>query len=82
MLIFVVDVCNRDPNRGLPVVGRDPDRPLVGWSFIALRTRFGRYFYAVGGNAEAARRAGISVDRIRIYGFMISSAMAALGGII
>jgi D-xylose transport system permease protein len=80
--IFVVDVCNRDPNRGLPVVGVLLLVLVVGWSFIALRTRFGRYFYAVGGNAEAARRAGVSVDRIRIYGFMISSAMAALGGVI
>jgi D-xylose transport system permease protein len=55
---------------------------LLFWSFIASRTRFGRYVYAVGGNPEAARRAGINVDQIRIYVFMISSFMAGVGGII
>jgi D-xylose transport system permease protein len=54
---------------------------LVFWSFIASRTRFGRHVYAVGGNAEAARRAGINVDRIRIFVFMISGFMAGLGGV-
>ena len=52
------------------------------WSFVANRTRFGRYVYAVGGNPEAARRAGIDVDRIRIAVFMIASFMAGVGGII
>ena len=46
------------------------------------RTRFGRHVYAVGGNAEAARRAGINVDRIKIACFAICSMMAALGGIV
>ena len=55
---------------------------LLLWSFIANRTKFGRYVYAVGGNPEAARRAGIDVDRIRIAVFMISSFMAGVGGII
>ena len=54
---------------------------LVFWSFIASRTRFGRHVYAVGGNAEAARRAGINVDRVRIAVFMIGSFMAGVGGI-
>ena len=52
------------------------------WTFILGRTRFGRHVYAVGGNAEAARRAGINVDGIRIAVFAISGFMAALGGII
>jgi D-xylose transport system permease protein len=52
------------------------------WSFVASRTRFGRHVYAVGGNAEAARRAGINVDRVRIAVFMIAGFMAGLGGII
>ena len=47
-----------------------------------MRTRFGRHVYAVGGNAEAARRAGINVPRIRTIVFVISSGMAAIGGII
>ena len=55
---------------------------LVFWTWVARRTKFGRYVYAVGGNAEAARRAGINVDRIKIAVFAICSLMAALGGII
>jgi D-xylose transport system permease protein len=55
---------------------------LVFWSFVAARTRFGRYVYAIGGSREAARRAGIPVDRIRIAVFMISGFMAGAGGII
>jgi len=55
---------------------------LVIWTFVQHRTAFGRYVYAVGGNAEASRRAGIRVGRITIYCFVISSAMAALSGII
>ncbi|MEA2316535.1 MAG: D-xylose transport system permease protein, partial [Solirubrobacteraceae bacterium] len=46
------------------------------------RTRFGRHVYAVGGNTEAARRAGINVDNVKIACFAICSMMAALGGII
>src|SRR5204863_8637683 len=50
--------------------------------YVAKRTVFGRHIYAVGGNAEAARRAGINVPRIRILVFMISGVMAGLGGIV
>jgi D-xylose transport system permease protein len=55
---------------------------LVFWTFVHKRTRFGRYVMAVGGNQEAARRAGINVDRIKIAVFAIASLMAAVGGII
>ena len=55
---------------------------LLVLTFLAKRTTFGRHVYAVGGNAEAARRAGINVPRIRILVFMISGFMAGLGGII
>jgi D-xylose transport system permease protein len=51
------------------------------FAFITERTRFGRHIYAVGGNAEAARRAGIRVTRVRITVFAIASTMAAAGGI-
>ena len=68
--------------RGVPYVAVLVLVLLVGWSFVANRTRYGRYVYAVGGNAEAARRAGINVDRIKISVFMIASTMAVLGGII
>jgi D-xylose transport system permease protein len=55
---------------------------LVGLTFLAKRTTFGRHVYAVGGNAEAARRAGINVARVRILVFMISGIMAGVGGLI
>jgi D-xylose transport system permease protein len=55
---------------------------LVLFTWIAERTTFGRHVYAVGGNAEAARRAGINVRNIRLIVFMISGAMAGLGGVI
>jgi D-xylose transport system permease protein len=55
---------------------------LVLWTVVFSRTSYGRHVYAVGGNAEAARRAGINVSAIRISVFMIGSSMAALSGII
>ncbi|MER5997409.1 ABC transporter permease [Nonomuraea angiospora] len=55
---------------------------LVAWTMVLRRTAFGRHIYAVGGNTEAARRAGIPVDRIRISAFVICSSMAAIGGIV
>ena len=55
---------------------------LVAGSFVLDRTRFGRHVYAVGGNREAARRAGIDVVRIRSTVFVISSAFAAIGAIV
>jgi D-xylose transport system permease protein len=77
---IVVAVANND--RGVPYVGLVMLGALVFWTIVAERTRFGRHVYAVGGNAEAARRAGINVDRIRIAVFGISGLMAALGGIV
>ena len=55
---------------------------LVIGTFVLGRTAFGRHIYAVGGNAEAARRAGINVKRIRIAAFMICSSLAAIAGMI
>jgi D-xylose transport system permease protein len=55
---------------------------VVALHFLLTKTAFGRHVYAVGGNAEAARRAGINVARIRILVFMISGAMSALGGVV
>ena len=68
-------------DRGVPQVILVLGILLAFWSFVASRTRFGRHVYAVGGNAEAARRAGINVDRVRIAVFMISGFMAGVGGI-
>jgi D-xylose transport system permease protein len=67
---------------GLPLAGVIMVFFLIVLTFLAKRTTFGRHVYAVGGNAEAARRAGINVPRIRVIVFMISSATAAVGGII
>jgi D-xylose transport system permease protein len=69
-------------DRGVPVVFIIVLFFLLFWTLIADRTRFGRYVYAVGGNQEAARRAGINVNRIRVSVFMITSFMAGVGGII
>jgi D-xylose transport system permease protein len=55
---------------------------LVAGTFLLDRTRFGRHIYAVGGNREAARRAGIDVVRIRATVFVVSSALAAIGAIV
>ena len=68
--------------RGFPLVFVIVIILLIFWTWVAERTTFGRHVYAVGGNAEAARRAGISVRNIRLVVFMISSAMAGLGGVI
>lgn len=69
-------------DRGVPVVSLILLVFVVFWSFVAGRTRFGRHVYAVGGNPEAARRAGIGVDRVRIVVFMIAGLMAGVGGVI
>jgi D-xylose transport system permease protein len=78
-----VAICNHAsvPN-GLPLASVLVVIFLVGLTFLAKRTSFGRHVYAVGGSAEAARRAGINVPRIRILVFMISGAMAGVGGVI
>jgi len=79
----VVAICNHaQVPHGLPLAGVLVVIALVLLTFLAKRTTFGRHVYAVGGNAEAARRAGINVPRIRILVFIISSSMAAIGGII
>jgi D-xylose transport system permease protein len=83
VLIFgVVAICNHDPRRGVPLALLIVMVALFVLTYLAKRTTFGRHVYAVGGNAEAARRAGINVARIRILVFMIAGAMSALGGIV
>ncbi|MDG4793945.1 ABC transporter permease [Micromonospora sp. WMMD1082] len=68
--------------KGVPIVVPIIALLLVLWTFVLQRTSYGRHIYAVGGNKEAARRAGINVDRIRISVFVICSSMAAIGGIV
>jgi D-xylose transport system permease protein len=55
---------------------------LVGLNFVLSKTRFGRHVYAVGGNAEAARRAGINPKQIKLFCFIIGSTLASVGGIL
>jgi D-xylose transport system permease protein len=55
---------------------------LVAWTWLLGRTRFGRYVYAIGGNAEAARRAGINLSRIRVGAFILCGLTAGFMGII
>ena len=78
---------DRNPSRTVPIMGV-PSAVIfllgfiVVFSYITRRTRFGRFIFALGGNEEAARRAGINVDRIKILVFVLSSTMAACGGIL
>jgi D-xylose transport system permease protein len=79
-LAVVVAIANQD--RGIPYAGLVVGGLFVFWTYVLNRTRFGRHIYAVGGNAEAARRAGIDVDRVKIACFAIVSVMAVLGGVL
>jgi D-xylose transport system permease protein len=77
---LTVWILNKD--RGVPLALLLMVGALLVWTFVAKRTTFGRHVYAVGGNAEAARRAGINVARIRIVVFAIAGGMSGLGGIV
>ena len=68
--------------RGIPYVVPVILVLLVGATFVLTKTSFGLHIYAVGGNAEAARRAGINVKMVRISAFMICSGFAAVAGMI
>jgi D-xylose transport system permease protein len=68
--------------RGVPMIVLIVGVLLALCTFVLNRTAFGRHIYAVGGNREASRRAGIHVDAIRISVFVICSTMAAVGGIV
>ncbi|HXS33057.1 MAG TPA: sugar ABC transporter permease [Solirubrobacterales bacterium] len=81
-LITIVAVAILNSDRGVPLALLILLAFVVGFEYIARRTRFGRHVYAVGGNAEAARRAGIGVNRIRVAVFALASTMAAIGGIL
>lgn len=68
--------------KGIPIVVPVLLAILVVGTFVLNRTVFGRQLYAVGGNAEAARRAGINVRRVRTLAFMICSGLAAIAGML
>jgi len=68
--------------RGVPWVVLVVLVVVVAWSWLLGRTRLGRYIYAIGGNAEAARRAGINLSRIRVLAFTLAGVTAGIMGII
>src|SRR5664280_1615854 len=79
-LLAAVAVLNQD--RGLPLALLIFFTLVVLFDLMIKRTRYGRHILAVGGNIEAARRAGISVSGIRLSVFIIASTMAAAGGVL
>ncbi len=84
---IVVAICNLNRGVYLPIVGVPWVLPLVlavlGASMVLLeRTQFGRHVYAVGGNPEAARRAGVGVNAVKTWAFILCAAISGLAGII
>jgi D-xylose transport system permease protein len=86
--IVIAAIANKNRGRGLTVLAGLPWGVLVVlailflWTVLLGRTRFGRYLYAIGGNAEAARRAGISLITIRTLAFTLCGLTAGMTGII
>lgn len=86
--VVLVLVCNANrgtstvPLRGMPWVLPLVVIVLAGWTFLLTRTTYGRHVFAIGGNAEAARRAGINLARVRLIGFMLCSLTAGIAGLI
>jgi D-xylose transport system permease protein len=78
-IVATVAVLNAD--RGVPLALLILVGLVLVVNTVLLRTPFGRHIYAIGGNAEAARRAGIRVTRVRTIVFMLASLMAAFGGV-
>jgi len=86
VVIVLISNANRGvaafPLNGMPWVIPIVFAVLAFWSFVLGRLRFGRYIFAIGGNAEATRRAGINLARIRLAAFTLASVTAGIGGII
>ncbi|HWC85473.1 MAG TPA: hypothetical protein VG388_02970, partial [Solirubrobacteraceae bacterium] len=68
--------------RGVPWVIPFVIVVLLAWTWLLARTRLGRYIYAIGANPEAARRAGINVNRIKTIAFMLTSLTAGIAGLV
>jgi D-xylose transport system permease protein len=85
--VVIVLICNTNrgrivPIKGVPWVVLIVLGVLAAWTFLLGRTKFGRYVYAIGGNAEAARRAGINLAWIRTMCFVLASFTAGIAGIV
>ena len=84
--ILVVAVCNVNRAHFGTIVGLPYIIPIVlvvlfAWTILLQRSRFGRYVYAIGGNPEAARRAGIRLPAIRTWGFVLAALTAGIAGV-
>ena len=82
LLVLVVPIAVLNQDRGVPVMFLFFVALVVLMDFAIRRTRWGRSVMAVGGNVEAARRAGINVRRIYITVFVLCSSLAAIGGLL
>jgi D-xylose transport system permease protein len=85
--VALVLLCNADRGILVPVFGMPWVIIVVFvvvalWTFVLGRLKFGRYIYAIGGNAEAARLAGINIKMIRTTAFMLCSLTAGIAGIV
>ncbi|HEV3354365.1 MAG TPA: hypothetical protein VG076_15655 [Acidimicrobiales bacterium] len=85
--VVVVLICNTDRGvvtsiKGVPYVVFVVLGVLVAWTFLLSRTKFGRYVYAIGGNPESARRAGVNLAMIRTLCFTLASFTAGIAGIV
>ena len=81
-VVVIVIVLVLDSDRGIGSALLFLLGAIIIMDFVLQRVRFGRMIYAIGGNAEAARRAGIPVRRVRVIVFMLASLFAAWGGIL
>jgi D-xylose transport system permease protein len=79
-ILIAVEILNQD--RGVPLAVLIVIVLSVYFTFITERTRYGRHIFAVGGNEEAARRAGIRINVIKVSVFTLASTLAAFGGIL
>jgi D-xylose transport system permease protein len=80
--VIVVAIIILNMDRGLPLALVIVVGLAFVFAYITEKTRFGRHIFAVGGNAEAARRAGIRINRVRIIVFVLSSTLAGAGGVL
>jgi len=85
--VVVVAICNVNRAHFGTIEGVPYIIPIVlvvlgAWTVLLQRTRFGRYVYAIGGNPEAARRAGVSLPAVRTWGFVLAALTSGIAGVL
>jgi D-xylose transport system permease protein len=85
--IAVVAICNVNRAHfgtieGVPYIIPIVLAVLAAWTVLLQRTRFGRYVYAIGGNPEAARRAGVGLPTVRTWGFVLAALTSGIAGVL